>query len=77
MKNISLFILILLVFWLGNDNLKLRSEIKPFKTTLTQSDSIYRLECELFRKDSLMMSIEDFMKDEKDALRFKKIYFKN
>ncbi len=76
MKEIIITILFCVVIWLGNDNLNLRSQIKPFKEVLPENDVIVRLKCELFRKDSLTHNIEDFIQNEKDGLRFKRIYFR-
>ena len=57
---------------------KMNKDKTAYLSTLkSQSDTIIYLKNQKYVKDSLMMSIEDSFKDEKEAIRFKKIYFSN
>jgi len=73
----TIAILFILLLFFGYDNIRLRSEIKPFNDTLSQSDSIYRLRCGTFKRDSLIQIGSVFFRNEKEFNNFYQFYNQN
>ena len=77
MKNTTIAILFCTTIYFGNECFNTKREIKPFNGTYSQSDSISRLKCGTFKRDSLVRCGDVFFRNQKDFNRFYKFYNQN